>query len=113
MTLLSPLFVVVKASSSCVYNPPCYGGLPSLLLFKGEIAVTRHGQDEGSGDQWLVSGWHDSVAIWVAVQKQYLGDFIPRDELELILIPDVVLIGRLLSRVDVEADHAPDKVHAD
>jgi hypothetical protein len=64
---VKPFFVVVKASSSCFYIPPCYEGFHSLGLLESEVAINRHRQNELSEDGWLVRAGHDIVAVGVAV----------------------------------------------
>ena len=62
--------------------------------------------------RWLVSSWHDDVAIWATLELEFLCNFVPRDKLLLSLIDQVLLGGVLARWINIEADHATDKVHA-
>jgi hypothetical protein len=51
-----------------------------------EVNVSGDGDDEGAGAARLVGGGHNDVAVRVATESDDLGDLIPRNELDGILV---------------------------
>jgi len=86
---------------------------PSLVGSNREFALSGHRDNVRTQTVGFVGGGHDHVALSGSIQANHLSDFIPRHELDLIFVPDVVLVGSNASGVDVQADHASNQVVAD